>query len=47
MAEAAAQLRRLHDAAAVMRAHPDYAAPQAKIDTIAALLHSGRFPLLD
>jgi RNA polymerase sigma factor (sigma-70 family) len=45
--EAAAQLHRLHDAAAVMRAHPDYAAPQAKIDAIAALLNSGRFPLLD
>jgi len=47
VAEAAAQLHRLHDAAAVMRAHPDYAAPRAKIDTIAALLHSGRFPLLE
>jgi RNA polymerase sigma factor (sigma-70 family) len=47
VAEAAAQLHRLHDAAAVMRAHPDYAAPQAKVDAIAALLHSGRFPLLE
>jgi RNA polymerase sigma factor (sigma-70 family) len=47
LAEAAAQLHHLHDAAAVMRAHPDYAAPQAKADAIAALLHSGRFPLLD
>ena len=47
MAEAAAQLHRLHDAAAVMRAHPDYAAPQAKVDAIAALLQSGRFPLLE
>ena len=47
VAEAAAQLHRLHDAAAVMRAHPDYAAPQAKIDAIATLLHSGRFPLLE
>jgi len=28
-------------------AHPDYAAPQAKVDAIAALLHSGRFPLLE
>jgi RNA polymerase sigma factor (sigma-70 family) len=45
--EAAAQLHRLHDAAAVMRAHPDYAAPQAKVDAIAALLNSGRFPLLE
>jgi RNA polymerase sigma factor (sigma-70 family) len=47
VAEAAAQLHRLHDAAAVMRAHPDYAAPEAKIDAIAAMLHSGRFPLLE
>jgi hypothetical protein len=47
VAEAAAQLHRLHDAAAVMRAHPDYAAPQAKVDAIAALLDSGRFPLLE
>jgi DNA-directed RNA polymerase specialized sigma24 family protein len=45
--EAAAQLHRLHDAATVMRAHPDYAAPQAKVDAITALLHSGRFPLLE
>jgi RNA polymerase sigma factor (sigma-70 family) len=45
--EAAAQLHRLHGAAAVMRAHPDYAAPQAKVDAITALLHSGRFPLLE
>lgn len=47
VAEAAAQLRRLHDAAAVLRAHPDYAAPQVKVDAIADLLHSGRFPLLE
>jgi RNA polymerase sigma factor (sigma-70 family) len=47
VAEAAAQLNRLHDAAAVMRAHPDYAAPRAKVDAIAALLSSGRFPLLE
>jgi RNA polymerase sigma factor (sigma-70 family) len=47
VAAAAAQLHRLHDAAAVMAAHPDYAAPQAKVDAIAALLHSGRFPLLE
>ena len=45
--EAEAQLHRLHDAAAVMRAHPDYAAPRAKVDAIAALLRSGRFPLLE
>ncbi|MFC1399802.1 MULTISPECIES: RNA polymerase sigma factor [Streptacidiphilus] len=47
VAEAAAQLGRLHDAAAVLRAHPDYAAPQQKVDAIGALLRSGRFPLLE
>jgi RNA polymerase sigma factor (sigma-70 family) len=47
VAEAAAQLNRLHHAAAVLRAHPDYAAPQSKVDAIAALLQSGRFPLLE
>jgi RNA polymerase sigma factor (sigma-70 family) len=47
VAEAAAQLHRLHDAADVLRAHPDYAAPQSKIDAITALLQSGRFPLLE
>ncbi|WP_280248830.1 RNA polymerase sigma factor, partial [Nocardia abscessus] len=41
------QMIRLHDAASVLRAHPDYAAPQAKMDAIAGLLGSGRFPLLD
>jgi RNA polymerase sigma factor (sigma-70 family) len=47
VAEAAAQLNRLHDAAAVLRAHPDYAAPQSRVDAIVALLESGRFPLLE
>ena len=47
VAEAADQLHRLHDAAAVLRAHPDYAAPQAKTEAIVALLQSGRFPLLE
>lgn len=47
VADAAAQLHRLHDAAAVLRAHPDYAAPQARTGAILALLRSGRFPLLD
>jgi hypothetical protein len=46
-AEAEQQMIRLHDAASVLRAHPDYAAPQAKLDAIAGLLGSGRFPLLD
>ncbi|MEU8900968.1 RNA polymerase sigma factor [Nocardia sp. NPDC048505] len=45
--EAEAQMIRLHDAAAVLRAHPDYAAPQVKRQVIADLLGSGRFPLLD
>jgi RNA polymerase sigma factor (sigma-70 family) len=47
VADAAAQLHRLHDAAAVLQAHPDYAAPQSKVDAIVALLHSGHFPLLE
>lgn len=46
VAQAAAQLHRLHDAAAVLRAHPDYAAPRSKAGAIAALLESGQFPLL-
>lgn len=46
-AEAERQMIRLHDAASVLRAHPDYAAPQAKMDAIAALLGSGRFPMLE
>ncbi|UFS94305.1 RNA polymerase sigma factor [Nocardia huaxiensis] len=41
------QMVRLHDAAAVIGAHPDYAAPQARMDAIAGILGSGRFPLLD
>ncbi|MFD0364173.1 RNA polymerase sigma factor [Nocardia sp. GCM10030253] len=45
--EAEDQMIRLHDAAAVLRAHPDYAAPQAKVEAISVLLRSGRFPLLD
>lgn len=47
VAEAAAQLHDLHDAAAVFRAHPDYAAPKAKTEAVLALLNSGRFPLLE
>ncbi|WP_324194390.1 RNA polymerase sigma factor [Nocardia blacklockiae] len=46
-ADAEAQMVRLHDAAAVLRAHPDYALPHARAEAIADLLHSGRFPLLD
>jgi len=47
VAEAASQLHRLHDTAAVLRAHPDYAALRSKVDAIVALLHSGHFPLLE
>ncbi|MEU1209009.1 RNA polymerase sigma factor [Nocardia sp. NPDC005825] len=47
VAEAERQMIRLHDAAAVLGAHPDYAAPQAKMEAIAGLLASGRFPLLE
>ncbi|MEW1736478.1 sigma-70 family RNA polymerase sigma factor [Nocardia beijingensis] len=46
-AEAERQMIRLHDAASVLRAHPDYAAPRAKMDAIAGLLGSGRFPMLE
>ncbi|MFI9379963.1 RNA polymerase sigma factor [Kutzneria sp. NPDC052558] len=45
--EAAAQLHRLHDAASVLRAHPDYAAPRDRTEAIVGLLSSGTFPLLD
>lgn len=45
--EAAAQMGRLHDAAAVLRAHPDYAAPRDKAGAVLTLLNSGRFPLID
>ncbi|AYF77577.1 RNA polymerase sigma factor [Nocardia yunnanensis] len=47
VAEAEQQMIRLHDAAAVLVAHPDYAAPQAKMEAIVGLLRSGRFPLLE
>lgn len=46
-AAAEQQMIGLHDAAAVLRAHPDYAAPEARRDVVAALLDSGRFPMLD
>ena len=47
VADAAAQLHRLHDAAAVLRAHPDYAAPRTRSGAVLTLLRSGRFPLLE
>ncbi|MGW5312483.1 RNA polymerase sigma factor [Nocardia thailandica] len=45
--EAAAQLRRLRDVAAVIAAHPDYAAPEDRVAAVTRVLRSGRFPLLD
>ncbi|WP_245718141.1 RNA polymerase sigma factor [Nocardia miyunensis] len=46
-AAAEQQMVRLHDVAAVFRAHPDYAAPSARRDAVAALLDSDRFPMLN
>jgi hypothetical protein len=46
-ADAEKQMIGLHDAASILRAHPDYALPPARLDAIAKLLDSGRFPLLD
>lgn len=45
-ATAERQMIALHDAAAVFRAHPDYALPGAKRNAVADLLESGRFSLL-
>ncbi|MET8652669.1 hypothetical protein [Nocardia aurea] len=36
----------LHDAAAVISVHPDYASPGAKMKAVAGLLKSGRFSML-
>ncbi|QIS02015.1 sigma-70 family RNA polymerase sigma factor [Nocardia brasiliensis] len=44
--QAEQQMIQLHDAASVLRAHPDYAAPQAKMAAISGLLRSGRYSLL-
>lgn len=41
------QMVRLHDAAAVIGAHPEYAAPEARMAAIAGILESGAFPLLE
>jgi RNA polymerase sigma factor (sigma-70 family) len=46
VAETARQIHQLHDAAAVMRSHPDYAAPAARTEAVLALLRSGRYPML-
>jgi hypothetical protein len=40
------QMHDLHDAATVLRSHPDYAAPKEKTEVILALLRSGRYPML-
>ena len=46
-AEAAeSQMIALHDAAAVISVHPDYASPGAKMKAVAGLLKSGRFSML-
>lgn len=45
-AAAERQMVRLHDAAAIFRAHPDYAAPENRLPAVAELLRSGRFPML-
>ncbi|GGK81269.1 hypothetical protein Ppa06_55790 [Planomonospora parontospora subsp. parontospora] len=46
VADGARQMRRLHDAATVMRSHPSYAAPRARSEAVLSLLRSGRYPLL-
>lgn len=46
VAEAALQMRELHDAAAVVRSHPAYAAPAARTEAVLALLRSGRYPMV-
>lgn len=44
--EAEQQMIHLHEVAAIFRSHPDYAAPQSRTTAVAALLDSGRFPML-
>jgi RNA polymerase sigma factor (sigma-70 family) len=46
VADGARQMHRLHDAASVLRRHPDYAAPRDRSEAVLALLRSGRYPLL-
>ena len=43
---ARAQMHDLHDVAAVLRSHPDYALPRARSEAVLAVLRSGRFPAL-
>lgn len=44
---AARQMHQLHDAAGVLRRHPDYAAPRTRTEAVLTLLRSGRFPLVE
>jgi RNA polymerase sigma factor (sigma-70 family) len=44
---AARQMHQLHDAASVLRRHPDYAAPRARTEAVLTLLRSGRFPMVE
>jgi RNA polymerase sigma factor (sigma-70 family) len=40
------QMHELHDVAAVLRSHPDYALPRARSEAVLAVLRSGRFPVV-
>jgi RNA polymerase sigma factor (sigma-70 family) len=42
----ASQMRRLHEAAVVLRSHPDYTAPRSRSEAVLALIRSGRYPIL-
>lgn len=46
VAAGAEQMHMLHDAAAIIRSHPAYAAPPARTEAVLALLRSGRYPFL-
>jgi RNA polymerase sigma factor (sigma-70 family) len=46
VADGQRQMHRLHDAASVLRSHPDFAAPRDRSRAVLSLLRSGRFPLL-
>jgi len=46
VAGASRQMHELHDAATVLRSHPDYAAPRSRTEAVLTLLRSGRFPLV-
>jgi RNA polymerase sigma factor (sigma-70 family) len=40
------QMHELHDVAAVLRSHPDYALPRARSEAVLAALRSGRYPAI-